>query len=118
MLRMAMDQGEHSTRVTEFKNDLRNLEAIRVVRKHITTGSSAVLDESKYYELRNEVAGHFGLHPSAVVLIGSGRTGFSLKPNKRYVAFGDSSDLDLAIVSREKFDEYWDLVFEYCRSNR
>jgi hypothetical protein len=115
---MAFDQIAHQARVNEFKNDLSTLEFIRVVRKHITTGSSAVLAPSVYYELRDEVADHFKIHPSAVVLIGSGRTGFSLKPSKRFEAFGDASDLDLAIVSREKFDEYWDLVFAHWQSNR
>jgi hypothetical protein len=115
---MAMDQATHQSRVTQFLDDLRNLDMIRVIRKHITTGTSAVLEESTYSDLRSEVADHFKIHPSAVVLIGSGRTGFSLKPTKRYVAFGDSSDLDFAIVSKDKFDEYWDLVFEHWQSNR
>jgi hypothetical protein len=115
---VAIDPQNHQLRVSEFKNDLKNMDPVRVIRKHITTGGSAVLEASTYYDIRNEVADHFGLHPSAVVLVGSARTGFSLKPAKRYEAFGASSDLDLAIVSREKFDEFWDLVFEHLQSNR
>ncbi len=117
-LSMAVEPNDHLRRVTEFQDDLRRMEPIKVIRKHITTGGSAVLTEGVYYELRNEVADHFGLHPSEVVLVGSCRMGFSLKPYKRYEPFGASSDVDLAIISREKFDEYWDLVFRYWRSNR
>jgi hypothetical protein len=115
---MAIDERDHRRRILEFQNDLRRMEVMHVIRKHITTGVSEVLASGTYYELRNQVADHFRLHPSAVILVGSGRMGFSLKPIKRYQPFGDSSDLDLAIVSREQFDHYWDLVFEYSRTNR
>ena len=115
---MAGDVSDHERRVTEFKADLERMDAIQVIRKHITTGGSAVLPDATYYELRNQVADHFGLHPSAVVVVGSCRLGFSLKPVKRYAPFGETSDVDLAIISRDKFDGYWDLVFDHWRSNR
>jgi hypothetical protein len=115
---MAASDPGHQRRVTEFKNDLRAMDLTRLIRKHITTGGSAVLADSTYYELRNTIADHFKLHPSAVVLVGSGRLGFSLKPTKRYEPFGHSSDLDFAVVSGEAFDLYWDRLFNHWRSDR
>lgn len=115
---MAEDQDKHEARVREFQSDLRALDLTKVIRKHITTGPSAVLADGTYYELRNQVADYFDLHPSAIVVVGSCRMGFSLKPQKRYARFGDSSDVDLAIISREKFDFYWDLVFAHWQADR
>jgi hypothetical protein len=113
----AIDPG-HQRRVMEFKNDLRAMDLTKLVRKHITTGGSAMLADSTYYELRDTIAAHFKLHPSAVILVGSARLGFSLKPTKRYEPFGNSSDLDFAVVSREAFDFYWDRLFNHSRSDR
>jgi hypothetical protein len=113
---MVVNPIDHHRRVEEFQHDLQHMDPVKVIRKHITTGPSAVLPEAMYYELRDEVADHFKLHPSKVIVVGSCRTGFSLKPNKRYQPFGDSSDVDIAIISRERFDAYWDLVFQHWRS--
>ena len=113
-----MDHSDHDRRVAEFKADLAQMDLIGVVRKHITTGRSAALDDGAYYDLRNEVADHFRLHPSAVVVVGSCRTGFSLKPNKRFAKFTDASDVDLAIISTTKFEVFWDLAFDHWRARR
>jgi len=113
---MAVDRIDHDHRVAEFQHDLQHMDLMKVIRKHITTGSLAVLPEAEYYALRDEVADHFKLHPSKVIVVGSCRTGFILKPSKRYEPFGDSSDVDIAIISQERFDAYWDLVFQHWRS--
>lgn len=115
---MAVHDTEHIRRVTDFQKDLGGMDPIRVIRKHITTGESAVLPEGTDHSLRTRVADHFNIHPSAVVIVGSGRTGFSLKPAKRYHPFGMDSDVDVAVISKQKFDEYWDLVYTHLRTNR
>ncbi len=115
---MAKADKAHQARVEEFQDDLRHLTTINVIRKHITTGRPVALADGTYYELRNRVADHFEIHPSTVIIVGSCRTGFSLKPQKRYVPFANSSDVDIAIVSSERFDDYWDRVFEHSRTDR
>src|SRR3954451_10579709 len=107
---MAVNPNDHRRRVEEFQHDLQHMDPLKVIRKHITTGASAVLPAATYYELRDEVADHFQLHPSDVIIVGSCRTGFSLKPSKRYAPCRYSSDVDIAIISPERFDAYWDLV--------
>ena len=52
-----------------------------------------------------------------MVLVGSCRTGFTLKPDKRWQPARPASDLDLALVSTDRFDDYWDKVFHYARSD-
>jgi len=102
----------HDSRVAAFQADLANAELRDVIRKHITTGDPVILDRDTYYQLRRAVADKFGLHPSSVILVGSCRTGFSLKPEKRYAPVSPSSDVDVAVVSPGLFDSYWDSVFQ------
>ena len=108
----------HADLVNGFKADLEALEVGEVVRKHITTGQPAALRPIEYYELRRDVARKFDLHPNSVILVGSCRTGFSLKPERRYRPTRGDSDLDLAIVSADRFDDYWDSVFRFGNENR
>ena len=102
---------DHDARVAEFRKDLSEQNTQDVIRKHITTGDPIAVDKHTYYDLRRRVAMKFNLHPSAVILVGSCRTGFSLKPNKRYLPVSDASDVDVAVVSPPLFDAYWDNVF-------
>ena len=108
---------EHESRVQRFRSDLAGLDARDFIRKHITTGMPVEISPDDYYELRRLVAKEFGLHPSAVILVGSCRIGFSIRPDKRFRQARPGSDLDVAMVSREQFDCYWDGVFEHARSD-
>ena len=84
-----------------------------VIRKHITTGMPVELTDEVYFGLRSKIADEFKLHPSAVVIVGSCRMGFSIAPRKRFRAAKPDSDLDVALISLERFDQYWDDVFAY-----
>ncbi len=105
----------HEARVERFRSDLRALDPTDVIRKHITTGTPVAISDDAYFDLRTLVAAEFTLHPSAVVLVGSCRLGFSIAPKKRYRRARPNADLDLALVSQERFDSYWDDVFAYAR---
>jgi hypothetical protein len=111
---MLAETDQHAARVERFCSDLVTLNPSEVIRKYITTGTPVTLSEEHYFSLRNTIAEEFGVHPNAVVLVGSGRTGFSISPNKRYQEARPSSDLDVALVSLERFDHYWDDVFAYA----
>jgi hypothetical protein len=110
---MQSETAHHDARVKRFCSDLRELHPTELIRKYITTGMPVELTEEDYFGLRSIIAEEFQLHPSAVVLVGSCRTGFSIAPNKRYRAAKPDSDLDVALVSRDRFDHYWDDVFAY-----
>jgi hypothetical protein len=114
---MQTKSDDHDLRIERFRFDLKALRPSELIRKHITTGVPVMLSEEQYFALRNVVADEFKLHPSAVILVGSSRTGFSIAPKKRYVAAAADADLDVALVSQEKFDHYWDRVFAYAASN-
>ena len=114
---MSSVASEHLDRVEKFKMDLDALDLREIVRKHITTGMPAAIHADDYYELRRDVALEFGLHPNAVILVGSCRMGFTLKLERRFQPFQAGSDLDLALVSSEQFDSYWDGVFQFACSD-
>ncbi|HZZ43136.1 MAG TPA: hypothetical protein VFE58_09370 [Tepidisphaeraceae bacterium] len=103
--------------VARFKTDLGELPIKDVIRKHISTGQPVAFTSHEYYSLRSTIAAEFQLHPSAVVVVGSTRIGFSLAPEHRYRRVKSGSDIDVAIVSQERFDDYWERVFLYSKSN-
>ncbi len=84
-----------------------------IVRRHITYGPSCLLDEDRHFDLRARVGSKFGIHPSEVVLVGSGKLGFSVKPSRRFEPFGEASDLDLALVSQHLFNRYWQEAYAF-----
>ena len=104
---------EAKGRFEQFKEDLSVLSPIQIVRKHIIFGECCILSQPEYFDLRSEVADHFGLHPNEVLVVGSAKLGFSVVPDKLYRPFCDESDIDVVLVSSTLFDEIWENVFSY-----
>lgn len=100
-------------RINKFKKDLNRFSSIQIVRKHIISGDCFILSQDKYFDLRSEVAEHFGLHPNEVFVVGSAKLGFSVAPKNRYREFSDESDIDIAMVSSMLFEQFWQEVFDY-----
>ena len=100
-------------RLVEFKQDLKVLSPIDIVRKHILHGECCILSQHEYFDLRSRVADHFELHPNEVLVVGSAKLGFSVVPKKRYRPFCDESDIDVVLVSSRFFDKVWEAVFSY-----
>lgn len=104
---------DDNTRKQEFKRDLWDLSPLEITRKHIVFGECAVISAEKYYELRNCISEQFGIHTNQVIVVGSGKLGFSIAPGKMYRDFGDTSDIDVAIVSENLFLSVWKDVHRY-----
>lgn len=109
---------DYKERIERFKADLHALEPREVVRKHITMGQPSELSEADYFSLQDVIAQEFTVHPSAVILVGSCRTGFSLVEDQRYQPAHAGSDLDVAVISRTRFEDYWRESFDYSQSVR
>lgn len=97
----------------DFKRDLSILSPLEIARKHIVFGECAVISSEKYFELRHRISEQFGVHTNQVIVVGSGKLGFSIAPRKRYRDFGDTSDIDVAIVSEDLFLSVWKDVHRY-----
>lgn len=103
-------------RLLEFRRDLSLLEPIRIVQKHITFGEAQVLSRQQHFELRTRIATHFAIHPHEVIIVGSAKLGFSVKPSRRYGYFADTSDIDVAIVSETLFCREWSSLRSFVDS--
>lgn len=114
---LLIDESKIEERLERFRNDLSSLPWPLMVQKHITFGDCFILDESKHFEIKADLAQEFRIHHSEVMIVGSGKLGFSIADGKRYKPFGESSDIDLAIVSGRLFDDVWRDTFDYWVKN-
>ena len=104
---------ELEQQIEEFKLDLRSGDAVEICRRHVVFGECAVISNEEYFRLRNVVASKFDIHPNDVLVVGSGKLGFSIAPKKRYRPFNDDSDLDVVIISETFFDLVWMSVHRF-----
>lgn len=104
---------EVAERLRRFQDDLPNLDAGQIIRKHITLGDPFVLTRDDLIRLKEAIGDEFTIHPKNVYLVGSGQLGFSIAPQKRYRPFGETSDIDIALVADDLFDAVWEQVFNY-----
>jgi len=111
-----VDMGEIQRRIEVFRSDVVRMSVPLMVQKHITYGAAYALDQFAYFELKHTVADQFNLHPSEVLVVGSVKLGFSIVATKRYRHFGDTSDIDVVIISSNLFDEIWSDAFDYWLS--
>jgi hypothetical protein len=100
-------------RILRFKEDLSTEETLTIVNKYITHGSSVLLDDETYFSLKNEVAKQFNIHTTNIFMVGSAKMGFSIKTSRRFLPFGNSSDIDIAIISNALFEQIWKEVYSF-----
>ena len=103
-------------RIRAFKSNLKSSSTVDVIRKQFLHGDCYSLTDVQYFELKKEVASHFGLHPTEILVVGSGKLGFSIAPQKLYRPFRDESDTDIVLVSTRLFDQIWQDVHRYWRT--
>jgi len=101
----------------EFKRSCIDLSADEVVERFLIERSAYFFDHvqtGKEYEFKKDIASILKVHIRDVVIVGSGKLGFSLKPDESHLGYYpfnvfDSkgqgrSDLDIAIISSTLFD--------------
>src|SRR4051794_5372730 len=65
------------------------------------------VDPPKWDAFRLDLAERLDIEVADIRVVGSGRFGFSLAPQKEFRAFTDTSDIDVVVVNAERFDELW-----------
>lgn len=93
--------------IEEFKQDLIDLTSLQIIRKYILGAESQILNPDQHYRLKEQVCEHFGVEFNDVIMVGSGKLGFSIKPSRRFQSFHDESDIDIAVVSSKLFEKIW-----------
>lgn len=83
-----------------------------IIRLWITEGIPYAFKDNPllYEEVRSFIASELKINPKEITLVGSGRTGYSLKPKVWGNTFSEKSDLDFTIISNEFYSK---LVADY-----
>lgn len=105
------------SKIEQFKSSLNDTEMSDsdIVRQYLCFWATHIFkdDHKKYFLLKNEIAKAFEVYPNEVIMIGSGKLGFSIASYKLWKEFDDKSDIDIAIISEKAFDKYWDELIDY-----
>nr|WP_321353769.1 hypothetical protein [uncultured Draconibacterium sp.] len=114
-----------------FKSDCLKLQHDDVVQKYLLDGSSYFFDKeinTDEFRFKKDIAQCLNVHLREIVIVGSGKLGFSIKPDRDvpgYFPFKEfdhdfksgtkskKSDLDIAIVSNALFDNQLHQLFDY-----
>jgi hypothetical protein len=103
--------------INKFKDTLKDksLSDRDIVHECISYGTPYVFegDEIKYFHLKKIIANHFNLHQNEVIMIGSAKLGFSIKPKQKYQPFNDESDIDMVLISEKIFNKFWDELYYF-----
>ncbi len=115
---------------TNFKNDIlsNSLSDEQLFQKYFVDNEtfffkSIATSEDWEYELKMDIAKSLDIHMNDIYIIGSGKTGFSMKPRCRGRSFDgdfvesnkwkDKSDIDIAIVSNILFDNVQENIYDW-----
>ena len=103
-------------RIQDFRAALRELDEAVVIDRYFLTLPAAMLSTASEASLRRKVAERFGVEMRDVLVTGSAKLGFTLvsKPERPALSpFGDTSDIDVAIISTPLFVGFWRRAFLY-----
>ncbi|MCT3947833.1 hypothetical protein AB2S32_02995 [Elizabethkingia anophelis] len=118
--------------IDDFKLSCRNEPHDIVVQKYIIEGTSfffnKISEEKTEFDFKKEIAKTLDVHIRDIVIVGSGKLGFSLKPDiyspsvYEYKEFDydfkqdstkEKSDLDIAVISSSLFDKEMRNLFNH-----
>jgi hypothetical protein len=101
----------------EFSEMLDSRDHTKIVEELLIAGVPFAFRDSPadYDALRTTLGAALHLSADAMTVVGSGRIGFSLSPEKYGAPFLPKSDLDVVVVSAELFDIAW---FDLLRLGR
>jgi len=118
--------------VDSFKNDVLELykdNLIDVVRKNLINGSSYFFEHKNIvddeYFIKKDLSDVLNIHPNNILIVGSAKLGFSIKPEKNRIEYKfkpfrfeeidglEESDIDIAIIDSELFEEKLQILYKY-----
>lgn len=102
-------------RITTFQADLSSCDDTVILDRWYYSGDCAGLEKENEAELRREVSNKFEVSIRDVLIVGSARLGFTIvqKPNRPTFSHFGNSDIDVAIISRQLFNLYWELTLNH-----
>ncbi|NIK69333.1 hypothetical protein [Paenibacillus sp. BK720] len=112
--------------VEQMKQDVMNIDSLDFYQKYLLgnevwyyknfLGKS---DFSRIYdEMKRYIANKLGIHINDIAIFGSAKIGFSLNPKKGFRDFTEKSDIDIVLVSRNLFYQFWNAYLEMYSGQR
>lgn len=97
------------TTAEEFLRLVQTVELRQLAEDHVLNGIPWVCRShpEHYQALKLHIAVSLDIPPSEVMVVGSGRSGFSLSPDTFPRPFHAGSDIDVVVVSSRLFDVIW-----------
>ncbi len=105
----------------EFTVDLQKEKIEWVVSKWVIENPTPHFfqkDHLAYIQWKNRLASKLGVDPYSIIVVGSANIGFSLNPEKNWAPFNDESDIDIAIISSDYFEQAWHFLKNMRPSER
>lgn len=95
--------------VDEFKEALFSNPPEGVVRDYLFTGVPYAFSEQPELMdlLRSHICDLLPVKQDNIIVVGSGKIGFSLNPDNFFRKFSDVSDIDVIVVDERLFDQIW-----------
>lgn len=113
MLEVVSEEAAGDDRLAAFQASLRTLPPDEIVQRFVTSaGTCAKISDSQHGDLSQSIASKFNVHHSEIFIVGSAKLGFSIAPGKLWRPFGNSSDIDVAIVSTTLYLSVWRQISE------
>lgn len=83
-----------------------------MIRKYILNGGSYVLNDDQHFRLKEEICEHFHVEFNNVILVGSGKLGFSIKSGRGISCLVRTRTLTLRLYQRI-FQRTWEEAYLY-----
>ncbi|GKV80986.1 MULTISPECIES: hypothetical protein [Pectobacterium] len=106
-----------TSHLSDFKEFIRVNSARDAFRRFILHDDCQMIEAGQSYALKSKICDKLEVGFDNVIIVGSCKLGFSIKPAKRFIPFGEESDIDIAIVSPHLFESVWKTAMEYKYSN-
>ena len=94
--------------INKFIQEILNHQPDIITEKYLKAETVTAFPTASIYEnykdkVRSHIPGVEEVH-----LVGTGNWRFSLNPNKNFKEFDNSSDIDIAVISYDRFNETWE----------
>jgi hypothetical protein len=101
--------------VARFEDSLRSQSPERMAQALLAENTPFVFRDSAqgYALLRGHISESLSVDSTSVCIIGSALTGFSMSPDNYSRAFGETSDIDVLVVSERLFDAAWSTILKW-----
>lgn len=108
--------------LADFKSACRSGKPDEVVQRFLVDGAAYFFEDAgEEFAFKKSISSALGVHIRDLAIVGSGKLGFSLKPDKKNPGFYEykkfdsdrKSDLDVAVVSGYLFDSQLKKIYEF-----